>query len=590
MTAGTGAHNGLFGGRYAIGSVIGVGASASVYEAEDVRAAAESRRLALKILHPHLADRPEVRDAFLLEASRARGLQHPNVVAVHGCGLHDAGGVTLAWIALDLVEGPSLADWVAEHGRMTVPEAAAVALGTLAALGTAHQLGIVHRDVTPRNIMLARRTDEPIAAYQVRVLDFGLADAAGATTVGGDVLLAGNDGSGATVVGSAHYMSPEQTQGLPIAATGDLYQTGAVLHFLLTARPPYPRDTLEQVLTAQVAAPPPVPSALVPSASPLDRVVTKAMAKEPSRRYPDAYSFGVAVRGALASLALSGHGYQPTMVMGAAPSRPVTSSARMPDAASTTPRQSGAGSSPVTAGSSNPTPTRGPTRAPSGPPSSARVPPRPSLPSVQEPERGPAAGLAIAGIAVVAVLAVASAIMGNQSAAAPLPGVTSPASLVPSPVASPSPSPSPANPVLVTVPTLHGTLADVHDELRRMGLRLGRVTRIDSAAVAGQILEQSPDAGLQVAWGSVVKVDVASGFNSVPAVAELSYDQAVSALRGSGFRCTDAPQPIATILGTTPAAGTRAQVDTPVALVWSDSVAPSPTPESPSPGPSEPGG
>ena len=184
-----------------------------------------SRRVAVKILHPHLADRPEVRAAFLEEASRAEGLHHQNIVAVRGCGLHDAGGVTLAWIALDLVEGTSLADLVARQGRLTVGEAATVMDGTLAALGAAHALGIVHRDVTPRNIMLTRKdADEAISAVQVRVLDFGLSDVAGGTTVGGDVLLTGGQDAGTTVVGSAAYMSPEQAQGRPITEAGDLYE------------------------------------------------------------------------------------------------------------------------------------------------------------------------------------------------------------------------------------------------------------------------------------------------------------------------------------------------------------------------------
>ncbi len=588
MTGKAEPNSGLFGGRYAIGSVIGVGASASVYEADEIGAApGEDRRIALKILHPHLADRPEVRAAFLREGARARGLRHPNIVAVHGCGLHDAGGVTLAWIALDLVEGVSLADWINQHGRMTVPEAVAVASGTLAALRAAHQLGIVHRDVTPRNIMLARsQADQAIAAFQVRVLDFGLADAAGGTTVGSDVLLAGDNGGEATVVGSAHYMSPEQAQGRPITAAGDLYQAGAVLYFLLTAQPPYPRDTLEQVLAAQVSAPPPVPSALVPSASPLDRVVTKALAKDPARRYADAYAFGEALRGSLASLALSGHGYQPTLVMAAAsPSRSSTLPATASGAAPTLPaRPSGAGE--VRAGGLSTSPAR-----PAGTSTAAAVrsASRPPLPPAPEPERSPAVGLAIAGIAAVAVLAVGSAVVGNQPATAPLP---SPAPLVSAiPSLTPTPTPSPSNPVLVTVPMLYGTLTDAENELTSLGLRLGRVSRVDSAEAADQILEQSPDRGLQVAWGTVVKVKVASGFNTVPTVADLSFDRAVSALKAAGFTCLDAQQPFATIVGTTPAVGTRARLGTPIALAWDSpaSVSPSPSPDSASPLPSSGG-
>jgi serine/threonine-protein kinase len=555
--------------------VIGVGASASVYEAEDVAAASGPlRRVALKILHPHLAGVPAVREAFLREAARARDLRHPNIVGVLDCGLQDAGGVELAWIALDLVEGISLAEWVAQRGRMTVPEAVAVATGTLAALGEAHRLGIVHRDVNPRNIMLASAPpDEPVAAHQVRVLDFGLADTVGGTTLGGDVLLADGRTTAASVVGSVHYMSPEQAQGLPIRSAGDLYQVGAVLYFLVTGQPPYPRDKLENVLAAQVSAPPPVPSALVPSARPLDRVVTRAMAKDPARRPVDTYAFAEALRGALSSLALAGNGYQPTLVMAAAPARPATTG----DGGSRTTRPPATG-------------TEWPGTAPA-PATSAGA--RPPLPSAG-PARSPATGIAITGIAIVAVLAVGSAVASSPTTAALPPSASPSASATVTPTPAPSPSPSPSSPALVTVPPLSGTLADARAELKKLGLRVGPITRVLSPEAADQVLEQSPDAGLQVAWGTRVRVKVASGSNLVPNVADLPYGDAVSALRAAGFACTDTELPSATIAGTVPAAGVEVAVGSIVSLSWSaptsgPTLPASGTPD-PSPSPSASGG
>ena len=143
-------------------------------------------------------------------------------------------------------------------------------------------------------------------------------------------------------------------------------------------------------------------------------------------------------------------------------------------------------------------------------------------------------------------------------------------------------------PVLVTVPTLYGTLADARDELRSSGLRLGRVTRVDAPDAAGHVLEQSPDAGLQVAWGTVVRVNVATGFNTVPSVADLGYDQAISVLKKAGLSCTDAAQAPGTISGSSPAGGTRVAVGTPITLVWAIATPASgePTPQTASPSPS----
>ena len=560
MTAPADLGSSLFGGRYAIGGVLGVGASASVYEAEDTGAAPGEGRVAVKILHPHLADRPPVRAAFLSEAARVQGLRHPNVVAVRGRGLHDAGGVPLAWIALDLVDGPSLADLVAGHGRLTVAEAGAVLEGTLAALGAAHALGLVHRDVNPRNILLAREADDPISASQVRVLDFGLADAVGGTTVGGDILLAGTQEAGTGVVGSAAYMSPEQARGLPITEAGDLYQAGAVLYFLLTGQQPYPRESARQVLAAHVSAPPPVPSALVSSASALDRVVTRAMAKEPSRRYPDAYGFRDAIRGALASARISGEGrHQATRVIEPA----------------------------------------GPAWLPATPPASGRVVDagtgRFPVPSVTA-ERSPAAALAVAGIAAVAVIAVATAILGgNRTVAGALAGVPpteTPAAATPTPSRNVQPSPGPSRPVLVEVPALYGTIGDARGELRAVGLRLGAVSRVDSPQPDGTIIEQSPDTGVQVAWGTVVKVKVASGTNTVPVVSGLGYDEAMAVLRAAGFTSRDVPAEGATVVDSMPAAGSRTPVGTAVALTWSGGAQATPGPgaDTASPSPSRPGG
>lgn len=308
--------DGLFGERYLLGASLGVGSTSAVYEAEDVRDPS-GKRVAVKVLHPHLCTDGRFRAAFLREAERLGALRQENIAAVRGWGVHDAGGVAMAWIALDLVPGPDLSAWVAANGPMAPGRAAAVLDGVLAGLAEAHRHGVVHRDLSPRNVLL----DGEMA----RLIDFGLAAAAGGTTVGADLLLATSRAGGAattgTVVGNAQYMAPEQASGGPVTEVSDLYAAGALLSFLLTGQPPYPRDTVEEILAAQVSAPPPVPSALVPAAHPLDRVVTTAMTKDPRHRFQSADEFRLSLAGALRAAA---DGERPaTRVLPAADPRPI---------------------------------------------------------------------------------------------------------------------------------------------------------------------------------------------------------------------------------------------------------------------------
>ena len=127
---------GLVGGRYALGELLGVGGTGSVFAAVDREAA--DARVAVKLLHPHLCADEAARAAFLREAARAADLIHPNIVRIHGAGLHDAAGVTMPWIALDLLDGPTLRERVAAAGPLPPAEAAAVVDGVLAGLAVAH--------------------------------------------------------------------------------------------------------------------------------------------------------------------------------------------------------------------------------------------------------------------------------------------------------------------------------------------------------------------------------------------------------------------------------------------------------------------
>lgn len=556
---------GLVGGRYALGELLGVGGTGSVFAAVDREAA--DARVAVKLLHPHLCADEAARAAFLREAARAADLIHPNIVRIHGAGLHDAAGVTMPWIALDLLDGPTLRERVAAAGPLPPAEAAAVVDGVLAGLAVAHAAGIVHRDVTPQNVVLpAGDAASPAAA---RLIDFGLSDATGRSTLGGDVLLAGPVADGAGVVGNAAFMSPEQARGLPVRAVSDLYQAGAVLFFALTGHAPFPRATTEQVLRAHLDAPPPVPSALVAAARPFDRVVTRAMAKTPAHRFRDAEEFRAALRTAAASV-------------------PSAASAPAHDTADT----EAPGFTKLLGAPSDDEPLAYLR------PSTADTDRRPSA-SAAPRTTGAVAAIVILGILGFGAWAAIVSTAEPGAAAAPgTPSATAPTASAPAPSSepalspSPLPTPQPASTVepTVVVPPLSGSLPVADAALRAAGLVLGDVSRVESADESDRVLGQHPPVGESVPRGSRVDVTVASGANVVPQVSGMSVAAASAALQSAGFAATaDGARVTAIVDRVHPAAGTVLRLGVTVTLTTVPESLSTPTPGPSTPSPTESG-
>jgi serine/threonine-protein kinase len=558
----------LLGGRFRLGELLGVGGSASVYEADDVSAPGADP-VAVKVLHPHLCDDDRAREAFLREAHEARRLDHPNIAAVRGSGLHEAGGVTMAWIALERVTGGSVAELVGRRGPLDPADAAAIVDGVLAGLGAAHAIGMVHRDVSPANVMLQGRDGDdglPPLAERVRLVDFGLADATGRDALGRD-LLRSDPGEGGFVVGNPNYMSPEQAQGLPVRAAGDLYQAGALLSFLLTGRPPFPRANPQQVLQAHLSAPPPVPSALRPEAWPFDRIVTRAMTKTPVRRYRDAAEFRAALAEAVAALPSS----DPEPAEGEAPADEADGATRI-----------------LPLGEDGGLGYLGPAEAADDRAVDPAAPAR----------RDAGAAVAVLTVVALAVLVMAglwgaSALGPPGAAATPAPAPTSSASApAPTPTPSvtagsapvdpaPTPTPTESAPEQVEVPALGGTLAEAQSALARAGLVLGRVERADSAVAADRVLAQTPAAGAAVAPGATVDLTVASGSNVVPEVAGMTVRDALRHLAGHGFEQAESPagaDETRVVTATAPASGTTTGLTTAIRLVLQPAPTPTPTP------------
>jgi serine/threonine-protein kinase len=262
----------LVDGRYRLVCRVGSGGMADVWLADDQEL---GRRVALKVLHERFARNPEFVERFRREASHAAGLQHPNIVAVYDRGEWDGAG----YIAMEYVEGPTLKEIVRERGALAPELAVDVIVQVLRAARYAHKHGIVHRDLKPHNVIL----DEE---GRIKVTDFGIARA-GASEM---------TETGA-VMGTAHYLSPEQAQGRAVDSRSDLYSIGVMLYELLTGRVPFDAESPVTIAVRHVSEPPAAPSQINPAVPPaLEAVALRAMAKRPEDRFQDADSFIAALQ------------------------------------------------------------------------------------------------------------------------------------------------------------------------------------------------------------------------------------------------------------------------------------------------------
>jgi eukaryotic-like serine/threonine-protein kinase len=256
-------------GRYQIQSELGRGAMGIVYRARDPLI---DRAVAIKTIRVDLpADELALFEArFFTEVRAAGSLNHANIVTIHDAGKEGA----LVYVAMELLEGPSLADLLLAHTPVPPARIANIGAQIADALAYAHGRGIVHRDVKPANIILVRDR-------LPKLTDFGVARLPNAsTTLGG------------TIVGSPKYMSPEQVATQPVDGRSDVFSLGVVLYELLTGESPFAGADLHAVMRRVVHHDPPAPAVLnprVPAA--LDAIVQRSMAKRPDERYPSARAF-----------------------------------------------------------------------------------------------------------------------------------------------------------------------------------------------------------------------------------------------------------------------------------------------------------
>lgn len=260
----------VLGGRYVLGEVIASGGMGQVWRAMDRRL---DRVVAVKVVRHEGAGDAGFAERFRAEARNCAGLQHPNIVTVHDFGEEDGG----AYLVMELVEGQPLSAIIRERGPLGAGEVTAILVQAAMALQAAHDAGVVHRDVKPANIVVD-------GEGYARLADFGISRALGEAplTMTGEVL------------GTAHYLSPEQVQGQPAGPASDVYSLAVVGYEMLTGSRPFEGESMVTTALAHVSQPAPQLPGWVPD--PLRTTVMAGLAKLPEQRPSSAEQFARALQ------------------------------------------------------------------------------------------------------------------------------------------------------------------------------------------------------------------------------------------------------------------------------------------------------
>ncbi len=500
--------------RYRVDRRIGDGGMAEVYLGHDLLL---NRPVAIKALRAQYASTPGFRTRFEREAQAVAGFTHPNIIDIYDVG-EERG---TPYIVMEYVRGQTLKTIIEEEGPFAPDDVAALLEQVCAALDYAHAQGIVHRDVKPQNILV---DDDGLA----KVVDFGIAKG----------LADSHLTEAGTGIGTVHYISPEQASGLMATPESDIYSVGVVAFEMLTGCLPFDADSSVGVAMRHVRDDPPRPSSLEPSVTgAVDAIVLRALAKDPTRRYPSAGAFAAAMTDWRAYRADG-----PATRRGTVP-RPTESTVAVPVGAA------GPLDEPMASGDADPAGDFGLPRAAevrSGPRprqgSGAIAPPavagRPVV-TATDPRRDDvgcgtwAAGLAVL-IALVALIWVGAqfssadglSIFGGEDDPAATEEVapTQPAAAsgaapedaaAPTPTAIPSatPTPPPDTALLVEVPDLRGlSLEQAIDRATARGFQLEQSDRVYDAGIeVDAVADQDPPAGASLPQGEKVVVKLSNG-------------------------------------------------------------------------------
>ncbi len=273
-------------GKYKILKELGSGAMGKVYQALDT---VMNRVVALKVIKWSEEDSPEEREQkrarLLKDARNAGALLHPNIITIYG---FEQEGET-PFIVMELVAGPTLAAVLGRGGSLAPEKAARYLRQASEALDYAHRRNLVHRDIKPDNLMIGEEDT-------LKIADFGISKVISETTTGHTVTRAG------VVVGTPHYMSPEQIQGLPVDGRSDQFSLAIVAYQMLTGHKPFEGEEITTVLYKIAFEDPQPPELLNPALSPaVGKVLRKALAKRPEQRYGNCVEFAIDLESAISA-------------------------------------------------------------------------------------------------------------------------------------------------------------------------------------------------------------------------------------------------------------------------------------------------
>ena len=465
----------VFNNRYQITERIGIGGMAEVYRAQDN---VLGRLVAVKVMLPQYAADPNFTQRFRQEAAAAANLQSPYIVNVYDWGQDDG----TYYIVMEFVRGSDLKTAINERGAINQRKVAEIGSQVCQALSVAHNLDIIHRDIKPQNIMV-----QPDG--NVKVMDFGIARAKNSVMT-----------QTSSVLGTAHYISPEQAQGKELTAASDIYSLGIVLYEAATGKLPFDGPDAVSVAMKQVNDLPAPPREINPDIDPaLEAIIMRAMAKNPAERFATAQDMRYALNDYLAGRPVNvGGGFTSaeTAVMGG-----VVPPMGMADGTAVMPAGMGAGG---TKSAGTPGGTKN-YRSDDG----------------KKKNNKKTIGIVVGIVAALAIVGLAAfALMGGFATGDPVPDVTG------------------------------KTVEEATAILKEAGFELGTTDqKYDDKVPAGQIVGQDPKAGDKREKGSKVNVTVSQGVAqiTVPDVKGLDAEKAKQAIKDKGL---------------VPSAGTPAYSDT----------------------------
>jgi len=263
----------LIDGRYQLIRQMATGGMASIYEAVDTRL---DRKVAVKIMHSHLAQDEQFVERFIREAKAAAALSHPNIVAVQDQGWNQ-NGTPAIFLVMEMIEGHTLREYLNEQGKLTVADGIKFLLPVLSALAAAHKIGIVHRDIKPENILISKEG-------RIKIADFGLAKG---PLIGGTLTA-----ESSVILGSVSYLSPEQVQRGVADSRSDIYSIGITAFEIFTGKKPFEGDAPIQIAYMHVNNRVPKISSVVAGVpDQLDDLIYRATSSNPDERPRDATVF-----------------------------------------------------------------------------------------------------------------------------------------------------------------------------------------------------------------------------------------------------------------------------------------------------------